>query len=383
MPHRLLSGQHVMLIAEYISSGGTRTYAQKMLEFYQRHGVNVTFVSFWEASDDREMQTIVRKLGYQFTTYSSIMGDAGVTLKPSVWSYRRMRRERQVFSDFASSVGIDMTVISSGTPGLLAGAAGSSTKSIYILHTYPHGYRQRYLGRIYLSHLFAKETDFIAVSEFEKRQITKLWGRSLGRRTQVVYSTTGPLQPPNPLFGEGPERPSLTFLTVAGLVDYKQPLLWVEVAKQVIERLPSQLVQFLWLGEGPLLADAQRLALESEYGAQIQFLGLRTDVESFYSQADIYLQLSSIETLGLAALDAQRFGVPSVVTRVGGLPEVVLDRLTGRLVSPLDVGEAVEALLELANAPGMRQIYSASAQRHYASRFAPERWDAEMLEVHL
>lgn len=383
MPQPLLSGQHVMLIAEYITSGGTRTYTQRMLEFYQRHGVNVTFVSYWGASDDSEMQSMVRELGFQFTTYSTIMRKSNAVWKPSVWSYRRMRKERQAFSAFATSVGIDMTVISAGTPGLLAGASGATPRSLYILHTYPHGYRQRYLGRPYLSRFFAKGTGFIAVSDFERRRIVKFWGRSFERRTRVVYSTTGPTRPPNCVDAESPDETSLTVLTVAGLVHYKQPLLWIEVAKQVIERLPWRQVQFLWLGEGPLLADAQRLAMDSEHGARIQFLGLTTDVESFYSQADIYLQLSSIETLGLSALDAQRFGVPSVVTRVGGLPEVVLDGITGCLVSPLDIGEAVDALVHLAEAPRLRRIYSDAAQRHYACKFDPERWNAEMLEAHL
>ena len=196
-------------------------------------------------------------------------------------------------------------------------------------------------------------------------------------RLRVLLSTTGPVAS-----YETPSSPPWVVLAVAGLVYYKQPLLWVEAARLAAERLPPGSVRFVWLGEGELMDAARAAAFAAKDVVQIDFAGLSNDVGPHYAAAHLYVQLSSIETLGLSVLDAQRYGVPTIVTNVGGLPEVVEDGVTGVILSSGTAEEAADAIVNLLLAEALRSDMSRSARRHYDSLFGPERWEQELLEVH-
>ena len=377
----VLNGQRVLLLAEYIASGGTRTYVEQLLAFYWRHGAHVTLVTTWEAPDP-DMEMALSGYGFALLRYGDVLRpahrlrDPKSGSMPSVWSAWHMLTERRALGELAKMRSIDRVVISTGTPGMFAGAAGSLANSIYILHTYPHGRRQRWLGRHYLSRFFPSDLHFVAVSQFECRAMVRAWNLS-GERVRTLLSTTGPV-----VRTESPSRPPWVVLAVAGLVYYKQPLLWIEAARLAAARLPAGSVRFVWLGEGELLPAAKAAALAVQHEVQIDFLGLVQNVEPHYTAARLYVQLSSIETLGLSVLDAQRFGVPTVVTSVGGLPEVVEDGVTGVVLKSGSAEEAADSIVDLLLAEGRWSEMSRSARQRYLSLFGPERWEREMLAVH-
>jgi glycosyltransferase involved in cell wall biosynthesis len=93
---------------------------------------------------------------------------------------------------------------------------------------------------------------------------------------------------------------------------------------------------------------------------RVQFLGAVPDsnLPALYRRAQV-VALPSVqrtrygrdiavsELLGLAALEAMASGTPVVASRIGGLPEVIEDRVTGFLVEPGDVGELGARLAEV------------------------------------
>lgn len=79
------------------------------------------------------------------------------------------------------------------------------------------------------------------------------------------------------------------------------------------------------------------------------------------------------DALPRVALEAQAHGKPVVATRVGGLPEIVEDRVTGRLIPPGDWQALRDALLELASDPALRQRWGQAAQARMRERFGPAR----------
>jgi glycosyltransferase involved in cell wall biosynthesis len=338
-------------------------------------------VTTWDAPDP-DMERALSGYGFDLLRYVDIVSPPHRIISssresmPCVWSARHMLKERRAFAGLATSLSIDRVVISTGTPGMFAGAAGSLANSIYILHTYPHGRRQRWFGRHYLSRFFPADLRFVAVSQFEGRAMVRAWNLK-SRRLRVLLSTTGQVK-----HHESPSPHPWVVLAVAGLVYYKQPLLWVEAARLAAQRLPPGAVRFVWLGEGELLAPARAAAFAARDVVQIEFAGLIQDVGPYYAAAHLYLQLSSIETLGLSVLDAQRYGVPTIVTNVGGLPEVVENGVTGVVLSSGTAEEAADAIVDLLLAKAVRSDMSRSARRHYDSLFGPERWEQELLEVH-
>jgi len=97
----------------------------------------------------------------------------------------------------------------------------------------------------------------------------------------------------------------------------------------------------------------------------------RDEIEALYASADVLVVPSRWEALGLVALEAMRAGLPVVASRVGGLPEVVEDRRTGRVIEPENPGLLAEVLSGL-DEPALRRM-GACARERFLQRFQVER----------
>lgn len=79
----------------------------------------------------------------------------------------------------------------------------------------------------------------------------------------------------------------------------------------------------LWIvGGGKLRPKLENLARESELAGSVTFFGEQEDVAPFIRAADLFILSSVSEGIPLSLLEALAAGVPSVVTNVGGMPEV-------------------------------------------------------------
>jgi glycosyltransferase involved in cell wall biosynthesis len=367
-----LNGRHVLLVAEYYSSGGTRTYLQQLLGFYAESGARVTLVTNLE-THDAEMLSVIGAHEFSLMTYSEVLESQ---VAPNVWSRGSWLRERSAFRSLARAIGADRVVVSAGTPGLFFGALAALPRGIYILHTYPHGRRQRVLGRHYLSRRIPRGTRFIAVSEFERAVMTPMW--NLNRRSSTVVSvvsTTGPLAANT----SQPHQPWMV-ITAALVEDYKRPFDWIDLAVEVSRRLSPAALRFVWLGEGSLLEEARSAAAKVAHLANIEFPGLETNPSAYYELGRLYVQISSIENMSLSVLDAQRHGMPCVVTDVGGLPEIIQSGRNGYVVSPHGIDAAADAVCHLLSSPEEWHRFASESHRLYVEHHSPERW-AEALRL--
>ncbi len=91
------------------------------------------------------------------------------------------------------------------------------------------------------------------------------------------------------------------------------------------------------MGDGPDRSAAEWLAHDLGIQAKVHFLGKQERVNELLPLADILLMPSELESFGLAALEAMACKVPSIATRVGGVPELIDDGVTGLLYAVGDV----------------------------------------------
>ena len=109
------------------------------------------------------------------------------------------------------------------------------------------------------------------------------------------------------------------------------------------------------VGDGPgrdnLLREARALQLENI----VSFLGFRRDVPEILATFDVFVFPSLEEALGTAVLEAMAAGKAVVASRVGGIPEAVVDQETGLLVPPSDSGALAEAVRKLLQDPDLRR----------------------------
>lgn len=127
----------------------------------------------------------------------------------------------------------------------------------------------------------------------------------------------------------------------------------------------------LVIGDGPERAACEELARSLGVSAHVRFLGRRGDVSRLLSAIDLVLMPSQSEGLGLAAIEALAAARPVIAFAVGGLPEVVVDGLNGRLVPPGDCQAFTDAVVETLHDPGRRLSYARGAAAS-ARRFGVE-----------
>ncbi len=118
---------------------------------------------------------------------------------------------------------------------------------------------------------------------------------------------------------------------------------------------------------GPILLDAFRSLRRSHPQASLTIVGCSpkinepgvhvkghvplSEVAKYYRSASIFCLPTLNEPFGIVFLEAFSYGLPIVATRLGAIPEIVLDGESGYLVKPQDVGELADRLNELLDSP--------------------------------
>jgi len=114
---------------------------------------------------------------------------------------------------------------------------------------------------------------------------------------------------------------------------------------------------------------------------RVRLLGhVARPAESFYPEIDVLVLPSEGEGLPMVALEAGARSIPIIGTPVGGLPRVVLDGLTGRLVAPRDVAQLVAAMRDVAE-PRVRDEMSSAIRAHVEAHFSIDACGARWLRA--
>ncbi|KWI26566.1 hypothetical protein WT71_18860 [Burkholderia stagnalis] len=116
-----------------------------------------------------------------------------------------------------------------------------------------------------------------------------------------------------------------------------------------------------------------------KWGGRVSFEGRVSDdaVRSAYADCDVFVAPSRFESFGLVFLEAMREGKAVIGCAAGGMPEVIVQDVTGLLVSPGDAKALAQAILRLANSPELRERMGAAGKRLFEERFTSARMASE------
>ncbi len=167
-----------------------------------------------------------------------------------------------------------------------------------------------------------------------------------------------------------PESYDFLLAHVSNFRAVKQVEAVVRVFAKVREHLRAKL---LLVGEGPDSVKVEKLVRDLGLVEHVEMAGEEADIISLLSVSDLFLMPSLQESFGLAALEAMACGVPVVASNVGGLPEVVIDGVTGSLHPPRDVAAMAESAARILADPALRARMSENSRRLAFERFNADR----------
>jgi glycosyltransferase involved in cell wall biosynthesis len=149
--------------------------------------------------------------------------------------------------------------------------------------------------------------------------------------------------------------------SVANLKPHKGHEHLLRAAVVVRRSLPE--ARFVLVGQGPLERKLRARARALGVEEAVIFTGYREDALQVMQMFDVFVLASVQEGLAIALIEAMALGKPSVVTRVGGLPEVVHDGEEGFVVPPSDPLALARAIITVLQDRGLSDSFSAAARR--------------------
>jgi glycosyltransferase involved in cell wall biosynthesis len=146
---------------------------------------------------------------------------------------------------------------------------------------------------------------------------------------------------------------------------------WLHAATLVIRQYPR--ARFVLVGDGKdevLLRDLRGLADTLGIAEHVVFYDYQENPMPFYAAFDIFLMSSVTEGLSNSVLEAMAMGIPTVVTRVGGNEELVIDGQTGHLLPEGDAAGLARAVIALAQHDQLRRDMGQAGRQRVEREFS-------------
>jgi glycosyltransferase involved in cell wall biosynthesis len=176
-------------------------------------------------------------------------------------------------------------------------------------------------------------------------------------KIEVIHNGVDPAAFAPREYSQRPRRIAI----VACLREEKRIDVLIAAAPRVLARYPD--AEFWVVGDGTCRDQLMSLARTAGVFPRFRFFGHREDVPALLAEADLFVLPSRSEAFPNAVTEAMAAGLPVVATDVGGIPELVVDGLTGRLVPPGDAVALGRALLDMLDEP-TRAAECGRAGRH-------------------
>ena len=166
-----------------------------------------------------------------------------------------------------------------------------------------------------------------------------------------------------------------TIAVVARLWAEKRIDVLIAAAPRILARYPD--VEFQIVGDGPCREQLVTQAREAAVLPHMRFMGHRDDVPAVLSSVDLFVLPSESEASPNVVLEAMAAGLPVVASKVGGIPELVTDGVTGHLVPPADPNALAAGLLDLLDHPDRGTAFGLAGRAHVEQHYSFERMVAQ------
>jgi len=371
----------ILLVPEFSSFGGTRSYFTYLLKFYSSQNYDVA-IALSKYQLDNEIKSLLKHYDYR-----------GYIIRERRAGLKRFLRyfPLNLFFDILTIFPIylkekpNIIVVSNGTPGMFIGLILFPAKFIYVFHTYP--LKSKIIGlsstqKLFLNLCMNTNKILVTVSEYSKKQLLAFWvPEKKNNSIRVIYNFAKKTS-----FVEGINRNKninvYRVLTMGRVTWYKNPKLWIEVSQKVIRQRPNMHLEFIWAGDGDLLEECKDLIEHIGLEESIKFIGYHENVDPLYNKSAIYFQPSLLENHSISVIEAMAQGLPCVTSNAGGLPESVVNSETGFTCPPYDVECFVSRIIKLLDDDKLREKMGKSGKLRAETLFSEEVQEEKMINLY-
>ncbi len=163
---------------------------------------------------------------------------------------------------------------------------------------------------------------------------------------------------------------------VGRVVPIKNHPLFLRALARVAERDPR--VLGVIVGDGPLLADLRDSVDALSLRDRVVFTGWRMDLARVYADLDVLVVSSRNEGTPVSIIEAMAAGRAVVATAVGGIPDMITDGETGRLVAAGDEVALAGAVLDILGKPDVARAMGERARQVAVARYGAARLVRDM-----
>ncbi|MFH1201748.1 MAG: glycosyltransferase family 4 protein [Candidatus Omnitrophota bacterium] len=367
---------NIIQIITRLDKGGSSKIVLELAKFLNRQDYLVKIISGLTKDPQEDLDRFSSQTGIQIIFINQLRRNPNpfLDLISFFRLYSVLKKERpQIVHTHTSKAGI-------------LGRWAARLAGVHIVVHMPHGHIfYGYFGRlktdlfIFLEKLTAYITDkIVTLTEIGKNEHIK-FGIAKDNKFISIHNGIELDKNLNIKVDKSAKREELHFLeedylvTMVGRLEpVKGHIYFWEAMKEIIRQFPQ--AKALIVGDGSLKKELENAARKLNIFNVVNFLGEREDVIEIISISDLIALPSLNEGFGLVLLEAGILGKPVVATKVGGIPEVVLDKITGILVPPKDSYALAEAIIGLLKD---RELYNDMAKE--AKKWVLENFSSDLM----
>lgn len=344
--------------------GGVERLLLEMSDKYQVEDFDVAYCNlFCDEEGEGKFPTAIRQKGLD---YIEISGKRVRDLPSMVRNLRKILEHRQI--DVLHLHMLQATIV-----GGLA-QTGTRTSTVVTKH-YTDGLSRHAAWIKKLDHWSTKRAKcIVAISDYVRQDLIRIGFEP--NKIKIVHNGTDVAEFDRRASTEkrknsAPLGGKFVIGSVGSLTERKGHSFLIDAMPRILERIPN--AHLMIVGEGPVKSELVRMVERLDLVDQVTLAGFRENVALFLSEIDLYVHPSIHEPFGISILEAMTARKCVVASNVEGVPEIVLDGLTGVLVPPGDSDVLAETIVSLFQQNDQRLEMGEAGRRRVEEHFTIDR----------
>lgn len=167
---------------------------------------------------------------------------------------------------------------------------------------------------------------------------------------------------------------------VAQLRPAKRHDLLLEAFADALKAIPN--MRLLLVGGGEREQALREQAAAIQIDAAVTFAGYRSDARRILRGLDAFTLPSDVEGIPVSVMEAMEAGLPVIATRIGGIPDLIEDGVSGCLIEPGDENALTENILRIASNDNLRNQLGQAARERVVQQFSVQRMARRFEELY-